>query len=82
LFGRYAQTYGHREAKTTSPLTASLQVKFLPYDKHYSVEYEQPSEESEERGYSTAKMSFDCLQAAGPQFQLVKQILAGNGELK
>jgi len=57
-------------------------VKFLPYEKHYSVEYEQPSEESEVCGYATTKTSFNCLQAAVPQFQRVKQILDGNSDLK
>ena len=75
-------TDGIWEAKTTSLLTASLQAKFLPYEKDCSVEEEEPSEEPEVRGYATAKMSFNCLQTAVPQLQCEQQIFDGNSELK
>jgi hypothetical protein len=44
-------------------------TELLPDDKHYGVQKEQQSQESEVGGDSTAKMSFDCLQAAVPQLQ-------------
>ena len=73
---------GLREAKPTSLLDVSLEVNFLPYEKYCSVEYKKPSEEPEVRGYSAAKMSFNCLQTAVPHFQCVEQIPDCNSDLK
>jgi hypothetical protein len=57
-------------------------IELSPDDKHYSVQKEQQSQESEVGGDSTAKMSFDCLQAAVPQLQDVQQISDRHTELK
>lgn len=77
--------HAHRwtgESQNHSELCTSLKVKFSPYEKHCNVEQKQPSDEPEVTGHSTAKMSFNCLQAAVPQFQRVQQIPDSNTELQ